>query len=372
MVEPRGVASLRVRILVPVGSVLAALALGAIFLSITGSNPIEVYQKMVDASFGTGRRIGETLLNATPLILTGVAAAIAFKMLVWNIGGEGQLLVGAIFAAGTGIWLGDGTPAVIALPLVILAGGVGGAAWAAGAAVPRVYLGTNEIITTLMMNFIALNLVNYLILDSFSPWRDLEVAQFPTGRDLPEAARLPEFFNRLDYGIFVAVGFAILAWFLIEKTRWGFELRVVGDSPNTARYAGIKVPQKILTVFLLSGAFAGLAGALLVVGPLGSLDDKALSVGLGFTGIIVAALARLNALAVIPVAVLLGAFSQAGPALQSISVPAATVVMLQGAILIFAVGGEFLISNRVRRREPEKRPPEPEPAAELDDSKGPT
>ena len=281
------------------------------------------------------------------------------------------MLAGAISAAGTGIWLGDGTPAIVALPLVILAGGVGGAVWAAGAAVPRVYLGTNEIITTLMLNFIAPNLVNFLILDSFSPWRDVEVAQFPTGRDIPGAARLPEFFNRLDYGIFVAVGFAILAWFLVEKTRWGFELRVVGDSPNTARYAGIKVPQEILTVFLLSGAFAGLAGSLLVVGPLGSLDDKALSIGLGFTGIIVAALARLKALAVIPVAVLLGAFNQAGPALQSINVPSATVVMLQGAILIFAVGGEFLISNRFRRREAEAPPPEPESEAELDESTGP-
>lgn len=363
IVEPRGVASLRVRVMVPVLSVIAALVVGAIFLAITGNNPAEVYVKMVDSSFGTGRRIAETLLNATPLILTGIAAAIAFKMLVWNIGGEGQLLMGAVFAAGIGIALGSGAPAAVAIPAVVIAGAVGGAFWASASALPRVYLGTNEIITTLMLNFIALNLVNYLILDSFSPWRDAEVAQFPTGREIPDAARLPEFFNRLDYGIFIAVAIAIAAWLLIEKTRWGFELRVVGDSPMTARYAGIPVPRKILTVFLLSGAFAGTAGALLVSGPLGSLDDKALNIGLGFTGIIVAALARLNALAVIPVAVLLGGFNQAGPALQTINVPDATVVMLQGAILIFAVGGEFLIANRLRRPEKEPTPGgvEPEP-----------
>jgi simple sugar transport system permease protein len=145
----------------------------------------------------------------------------------------------------------------------------------------------------------------------------------------------------------------LFAWFLISKTRWGFEVRIVGDSANTARYAGITVSQKILGVFLMSGAFAGLAGSLYVAGPVGALDPRSLDLGLGFTGIIVAALARLNPVAVIPVGILMGALNNAGPALQSIQVPAATVTMLQGAILIFAVAGEFFIRNRVRR--PEKR-----------------
>jgi len=351
-VEPRGLASTRVTLLVPILSVLAALALGAAFLAVTGNNPWDVYTKMIDTAFGSSRSVSETLVSATPLMLTGVAAAIAFKMLVWNIGGEGQLLVGAVFAAGAGIALGDGTPAAVALPVVILAGAVGGALWAALSAVPRVMLGTNEIITTLMLNFIALNLMNYLVLGSFSPWRDPNSAQFPQGRPIPDGGRLPEFFHRLDWGIFIAVAVAIVAWFLIGKTRWGFEVRVVGDSANTARYAGIAVPRKIMSVFLLSGAAAGLAGSLLVAGILGKMDPRSLDLGLGFTGIIVAALARLNPVAVVPVAVLMGALNNAGPALQSISVPSATVTMLQGAILIFAVAGEFFIANRVRRRPP--------------------
>lgn len=356
IVEPRGLASLGLTLAIPAASVLLALIVGAIFLALTGNSPGEVYVKMVDTAFGSMRGLSETLISATPLILTGVAAAVAFKMLVWNIGAEGQFIMGAVFAAGAGIALGSGVPALIAIPVVILAGAVGGAFWASISAVPKVYLGVNEIITTLMLNFIALNFMYYLIFGSSSPWRDPEVSQFPSGRPIPEGGRIPEIFGsqRLDYGFFIAVAFAVLAWFLISKTKWGFEVRVVGDSSDTARYAGIAVPRKFLGVFLMSGAFAGLAGSLYVAGPVGALDPRSLDLGLGFTGIIVAALARLNPVAVIPVGILMGALNNAGPSLQSIQVPAATVQMLQGAILIFAVAGEFFIANRLRR--PEKKP----------------
>jgi simple sugar transport system permease protein len=349
IVEPRGLASLRLTLLIPLASVAAALVVGAIFLALTGDNPYTVYKHMVDTAFGNSRGLSETLVSATPLILTGLAAAVAFKMLVWNIGAEGQFLLGAIFSSGIAIAMGSGTPAAIAIPAVIIAGALGGALWASIAAIPRVYLGTNEIITTLMLNFIALNLINYLIFGSKSPWRDPAVSTFPSGRPIPESFRLTEFFKRLDVGIFIAVAVALVAWFLISRTRWGFEVRVVGDSAETARYAGISVPRKILGVFLLSGAFAGLAGGLWVAGPVGALDPRSLVLGFGFTGIIVAALARLNPVAVIPVAVLMGALNNAGPSLQSIGVPPEIVTMLQGAILIFAVGGEFFIANRIRR-----------------------
>jgi general nucleoside transport system permease protein len=352
IVEPRGLPPWWLKLVIPVGSVLAAMIIGAVFLAITGNDWVEVYQKMADAAFGSGRGIAETLVSATPLILTGVAAAIAFKMLVWNIGGEGQLIFGAITAAGVGIWLSESTPAVIAIVAVVLAGAVGGAFWASLSALPKVYLGTNEIITTLMLNFIALNLMQYLVLGSSSPWRDPEATQFPQGRPIIANARIPEFFHRLDWGLFVAVGVAIIAWFVISKTRSGFEYRIVGNSFDAARYAGIKVPKKVLGTFLASGAAAGLAGSILVAGILGKMDPRSLDLGLGFTGIIVAALARLNPIAIIPVAILMGALNNAGPSLQSIGVPSATVQILQGAILIFAVAGEFLIVNRVRRPDP--------------------
>ncbi len=352
IVEPRGLASWWLKLVIPIGSVLAAMVLGAAFLALTGNDWIEVYQKMADAAFGSGRGVAETLVSATPLILTGVAAAVAFKMLVWNIGGEGQLIFGAIMAAGVGIWLSESTPAVIAVVVVVAAGAVGGAFWASLSAVPKVYLGTNEIITTLMLNFIALNLMQYLVLGSSSPWRDPEATQFPQGRPIIENARIPEFFHRLDWGLFVAIGVAVAAWFVISKTRSGFEYRIVGNSFDTARYAGIRVPRKVLGTFLASGAAAGLAGSILVAGILGKMDPRSLDLGLGFTGIIVAALARLNPIAIIPVAVLMGALNNAGPSLQSIGVPDATVQILQGAILIFAVAGEFLILNRIRRPDP--------------------
>ncbi len=364
IVEARGLAPWWLKLLIPIGSVLAAMVLGAVFLAITGNDWVEVYQKMADAAFGSGRGFAETLVSATPLILTGVAAAIAFKMLVWNIGGEGQLIFGAIVAAGVGIWLSESTPVFIAITAVVLAGAVGGAFWASLSAVPRVYLGTNEIITTLMLNFIALNLMQYLVLGSSSPWRDPEATQFPQGRPIIENGRIPEFFHRLDWGLFIAIGVAIIAWFVISKTRSGFEYRIVGDSFDTARYAGIKVPKKVLGTFLASGAAAGLAGSILVAGILGKMDPRSLDLGLGFTGIIVAALARLNPIAIIPVAILMGALNNAGPSLQSIGVPAATVQILQGAILIFAVAGEFLILNRIRRPDPTAGEAKVEPEAQ--------
>jgi len=349
IVEPRGVAPDWLKLLVPVLSVLAALVVGAVFLAVTGNDPFEVYAKMADSAFGSARGFSETLVSATPLIFTGIAAAIAFKMLVWNIGAEGQLLAGAVLAAGVAIWMGDGLPAAVALPVVIVAGGLGGAVWASIAAVPRVYLGTNEIITTLMLNFIAISLINFLVFGSSSPWRDPGSPQFPQGRPIADVSRIPEFFNRLDWGFWIAVIVAVAAWIIIGRTTWGFGYRVAGDSAAAASYVGIKVNRKFLTTFLWSGAIAGLAGSVLVAGILGSMDPRSLVLGLGFTGIIVAALARLNPLAVVPVAILIGALDNAGPSLQSIGVPAATATMLQGAILIFAVGGEFFIANRLRR-----------------------
>jgi simple sugar transport system permease protein len=163
---------------------------------------------------------------------------------------------------------------------------------------------------------------------------------------------LPEFFERLDWGFWIAVVVAVFTWVLVERTTWGFGYRVSGDSANAARYAGIKVSRKFLTTFLMSGALAGLAGSIMVAGILGKMDPRSLDLGLGFTGIIVAALARLNPIAVIPVAILMGALNNAGPGLQSIGVPSATATMLQGAILLFAVAGEFFISNRLRRKQP--------------------
>ena len=340
--NPTGLNSLVVFFIAVVG----ALLVGAVFLAITGFAPFDVYAEMADSALGGSRAISETLLAAGPLILVGLAAAIAFKMLIWNIGGEGQLLVGAIVAAGAGIALGDSFPGWIGIPLVLLAGAIGGALWASFSAVPRVFLGTNEILTTLMLNFIALEIMNYLIFGSFSPWRDPAATQFPQGRPLAASLRLPEIWGRLDIGLIFAILVALVVWWLVKSTRWGYEVRVAGDSSRVAEYGGIKVRRKILSVFLLSGAMAGLAGAVLVGGVVGAMEPRSLQLGLGFTGIIVAALARLNAAAVIPVALFIGALTNSRSALQIAGVPDSTVIILQGAIFIFAVSGEWLLRNQ--------------------------
>jgi simple sugar transport system permease protein len=341
--HPTGVTSLVVFLI----AVLGALIVGAVFLAITGFGPLDVYAEMLDSAVGGERAISETLLAAGPLILVGLAAAIAFKMLIWNIGGEGQLLAGAIAAAGTSIAIGDALPGIIGIPVALLAGAAGGALWASFSAVPRVYLGTNEILTTLMLNFIAIELMNFLIFGSFSPWRDPAATQFPQGRPLADSLRLPEIWRRLDIGLVIALLVAIAVWWLVKSTRWGYEVRVAGDSARVAEYGGIRVRRKILSVFLLSGSMAGLAGAVLVNGVVGAMGPRSLQLGLGFTGIIVAALARLNAAAVIPVALFIGALTNSRSALQIAGVPDATVIILQGAIFIFAVSGEWLLRNRV-------------------------
>lgn len=347
ILEPRPRPSAAVSVLVATASVLGALLIAGVFLAVTGFSPLEVYAIMLRAGFGSSRNLTETLVSATPLILTGLAAALAFKMLLWNIGGEGQLYLGAILAAGTALALGEASP-VVSIPLVVLAGAAGGALWALLAALPRATLGTNEIITTLMLNFVALHLMNYLVFGSASSWRDPLATNFPQGRPIPDPAELPRIWGRLHAGILIALGVALLLWWALRFTKWGFEVRVVGDSAAAARYAGIELRRKLLVVFCLSGAIAGLAGSVHVGGLVHALEPRALAVNIGFTGIIVAALARLNPLGVVPVAVLIGALNNAGSSLQTARVPISIVLMLQGAILFLAVAGEFFLRHRVR------------------------
>lgn len=349
-VEPRGIPPLWLRILHPVLSVLAAAVVGAAILAATGHAPIEAYRKVFTAGFGDSRVLARSLILSTPLILTALAAAIPFRMKVWNIGAEGQLYLGAICGSGVALVLGDGLPAIIILPAMMLGGMVGGALWAGLAALPKAYLNTDEVITTLMLNFIALHLLSYLIFGSVSFWRATERVIFPSGKSIPEAARLVKIWGPLHAGFLIALAAAVLVWLLLRSTRWGFELRVMGDSARSARYSGMRVDRKLVSVLLISGALAGLAGAIEVSGPIGGLEPVALSTGMGFTGIVVAAVARLSALGIIPVAILIAGLSNSATGLQSLGIPIDTVFVLQGLIFLFVVGGEFFLENRVRLR----------------------
>jgi ABC-type uncharacterized transport system permease subunit len=346
-IEPRGRPPVAVRVAVLSLSLLGAAVAGGMFLWATGHSPWQVYPTMLQAGFGNSLNWSETLVSATPLVFTACAAAVAFRMLIWNIGGEGQFYLGGIFAAGAAFSVGGHLPAPVSILVVLAAGAAGGGLWAGLAAVPRARFGTNEIITTLMLNFVALNLMNYLIFGSTSLWRDPTANAIPQGRSLPTSTLLPDVWGRLHVGAIIAVVVAVVLWAALRFTRWGFELRVVGDSPAAAQYAGIFVEKKILVVLCLSGAIAGLGGAVQVTGLVHSLDPPALAQNLGFTGIIVAALAQLNPLAIVVVSVLMGALVNSGSVLQASAIPVATVTLLQGAILVFAVAGEFLVAHRV-------------------------
>ncbi|QBI19739.1 ABC transporter permease [Egibacter rhizosphaerae] len=380
--ERRARAPRWLQVVVPVVSVVAALLFGAVFLVATGHDPVEVYRTILRVSYTTGFGITDTLRSATPLILTGLAAAVAFRFKLYNIGGEGQLYIGAVAASGIALAVGEVVPVPVAVAAVVLGGAIGGMAWVAVPALARAYLGTSEIITSLMLNFVALYAMRYLIFGSDTFWRDPGATTFPQGRRLPENATFYEFgTTRVHLGLVIAVIAAVAVYLVVTRTRWGYRWRVFGDSPPAARYAGISRTKVIVSVLLISGALAGLAGAGEVAGRAFRLDPQGLAINLGYTGIIVAALARYNPLAVVPVAVLVGGLLNAGPALQSLPerVPDAISTILTAAILLFALGGELFVRYRLRLHgdgEAEAAPPEPgEPvpeasAADSDDEEG--
>ena len=255
------------QVAVPVGSVAAAFVISAVVLLATGHNPLHAYRRLFEAAFTDPGALSATLTAATPLCFTGLAAAVAFRVGLFNIGAEGQLYMGAIAAAGVALALaGQGT--VVQIGAMIVAGGLGGAAWALIPGFLRAFANTNEIITSLMLNYVAALFLNYLIFDTLSYWRDTSspgAEQFPQGKALPDAASWPTFGLGtslvIPFGLLVAVVMACVVSVLYKRTRFGFEAAVIGDSPRAARYAGMRTRRNILLVMGLSGLLAGIGGA---------------------------------------------------------------------------------------------------------------
>ncbi len=341
-------------VIVPVVSVIFALVVGGVFLALTGHPPVRTYLDLLDNGYTSFYGITDTLGLATPLICTGLAAAFAFRMNLYSIGQEGQMYLGMIGGTWAGIVLADSLPPLIAVPSVLLFGAMAGAAWIAVPAFLRARLGTSEIVSTLLLNYVALNLVNYFIFGSTGFFRD-PTTSFPQGRAVAESARLSplSFFTEKVTNtyptFFVAVLLAIFLFWFMRVSNYGYETAVYADSPNTARYAGMNSAWLQSSVLLVSGALAGVGGAMYVVGPAGKVDPGLLQVGLGYAGIVVAALARYNFLAVVLAAVLFAGLRTGGNALQVSNdpVPIAIAVVLQGAVLLFALGGELFRRNKV-------------------------
>lgn len=351
-------------IVVPLTSLLVALIVSGLVVFATGHNPVATFQKIFARGFFESDAITYTLVSATPLLFTGLAAAIAFRVQLWNIGGEGQLYAGAVAGSGAGLALA-GQPRFILIAGMVLAGAGAGLLWGLIPAILRAYFSTNEIITSLMLNYVAGLGMSYLIFSSRSYWRDVSspgAEQFPQGKTLTDAASWPVVDLgpvSVPFGFILGVVAALGLWGIYHRTRLGFEMQVTGDSPRAARYAGMRGRRTILAVLGISGGVAGLAGASQVGDFQHLLDSKGLQQpGFGYTGIVVAALARYNPLAVVMVAFLIGGLQNAGYSLQGPDFPAGLVGVVQGTILFCALGGEIFSRYHLRFSRRHAPPPE--------------
>ncbi|MFV1858867.1 MAG: ABC transporter permease [Anaerolineales bacterium] len=354
-------------ILSPVVLVIGALIVGGVLLSIVGVSPFVAYSRIFRAAFGTPAGwlrgelypLSDTTIKATPLLLAGLSVALAFRMQLWNIGAEGQLLIGAWAATGVALkLLSPDTPAFIMIPAMMLAAFLAGGLYGAVPGALKAWLGVNLIITTLMLNYVAAFWNNFFI---YGPWslRGFGLTpKFPRTAWLP---RLTEFADQLPIlrgltahaGILIGLAAAFILWYVLRKSKFGYEIKVIGDNPEAARYAGMNIKRNILLVMLISGGLAGLAGMAEVSGVIHIFQER-ISPGYGFTAIIVAWLAKLNPWGVVLVAYLFGGLLVGGDEIQ----PFGIVSMLNGVILFVVVGGELLLRYRVRveRSEPVVQP----------------
>ena len=344
---------------VPILSIAVAFVFATVILLATHHPPLHTFRRLVDAAFLGNGALTETLVSATPLAFTGLAAAVAFRMNLFNIGGEGQLYAGAITGATVALLLA-GAPSPLVIAAMMLAGAAGGALLAAIPGILRAFFSTSEIITSLMLNYVVALFLDYLIFDSHSYLRDtsgFEANVFPQGKTLPDEATWSSWSLHglvVPLGALVAVGLAAALWGLYARTRFGFEVKVIGDSARAGRYAGMRTRRKILAVMCLSGAVAGLGGASQDGDFRHQLDPRGLTqANYGYAGIVVAALARYNPFAVVLIAFLLGGLQNAGFTLQGADFPNGLVGVLQGLILFCALGGELFVRYRIRFNRPQ-------------------
>jgi simple sugar transport system permease protein len=336
--------------LVSLGAVALALILGGVILVLVGGDPFRTYAHIARTSFGSLGVFSDTLVKATPLLLLGLACSLAFQMRLWNIGTEGQFIFGAFGASAVVLTplLPEDTPSYLMLPAMMLAGFAAGAAWGAVPGLLKAKLNVNEIITTLMMNYIAVSW-NYFFI--FGVWSEggFEMSKvFPRTAWLPRLAdyaeQVPLFRGLTTHlGLVLGILAAVAVWFLLYRSKWGYEIRLIGDNPNAARYAGIPIARNTVLAMVLSGGLAGLAGMSEISGVVHRLQGT-ISPGYGFTAIIVAWLAKLNPFAVILVSVLFGSLILAGREIQPSGIPK----LIQGILLFVLIASEILLRYRIR------------------------
>jgi general nucleoside transport system permease protein len=333
-------------VLVPLYAIVLAVVIGGLLVAIIGKNPFETYWALLRGMVGNGDRIAASLSKSTPYIGSALALAFAFRAGLFNIGVEGQLLMGGVVAAwvATFAWVAD-VPAPFAIPIVLIAGILGGAAWGGIPGVLRVKTGAHEVISTIMLNYIALLLVRWLV-NSQDPvvLRD-PTSSVPRTEPVAGAARLPEVVHsepRLHIGLFIALAMCFVVWFVLMRTTFGFEVRAVGANPNAARYAGVNVGRVIIASMAISGALGGLMAAGEVQGT-SYFYQPGFFANVGFDGIAIALLARANPFAIIPAAVLWGAMLSGSGLMQQEAGVSIDVVRIVQALVLLLVAADAIV-----------------------------
>jgi simple sugar transport system permease protein len=323
---------------------LALLVSSGLILAV-GGQPVLAFQALFLGAFGRTTRVAETLVKATPLMLAGLGMCAAFTCRVWNIGAEGQLYMGALAATVAGVYLPVSSP-FIAIPLVLIASFLAGGLWAAIPGWLKGRWGVSEIITTIMMNYIAISLISYMV---HHPLRDPE-GYLPQSPAIHAAAKLPILFvkTRLHVGILFGLVGAVVLYIVLARTTFGYQIRVVGYNPLAARYSGMHVDRVIVMSMLLSGGFAGLAGMVEISGVHYRLLET-ISPGYGYTAIVVALLSYLDPLAVILVSILFAGLIVGADAMQRVAgLPAALAYVVQGLVVLFVLGSEYFVKKRLK------------------------
>lgn len=333
------------------GAVILAFIISGIVLEMIGGDAIRTLRFFFQATFGSWPVFSDTIVKATPLIMVGLGCAIAFKMKLWNIGAEGQFYLGAFFSSLVVLIPMvnlETTPKWIIIGLMAVMGMIGGAVWGFIPGFLKARYNVNEIITTLMLNYVAIFWNNFWIFDRWSDAGFQMTPQFPRSAWLPrlaDYAREFESFSGITLHLGVVFGLiaAVIVWWIMARSRWGYEIKLIGDNPHAAKYAGLNIAKNVILVMMVSGALAGLAGMSEISGVVHRLQER-ISPGYGFTGIIVAWLAKLNPFAVVLVSLLFGALIVAGREIQ----PSGLSSMLQGIILFFIISSDVLLKYKVR------------------------
>jgi simple sugar transport system permease protein len=322
-------------LLAPPIAVLLALVVGSIPIALAGVDPILAYRELYNGAFGSAFGISETIIKSAPLILAGLGFAVAARCGLFNIGGEGQIYIGALGTTLIGLYLHGWSP-LVAIPFAILGGMIFGGLWAAIPGALKAQFGISEVITTIMFNYIAINIISYLIRGPLIE----PPGYFPETAKLAEATWYPSLLGtRIHLGIPIAVAFAILIYVVLWHTPLGFQIRAVGLSPDAAEYAGIRVKKDVILAMLISGAMAGLAGTNEMLGIQHRLIE-AFSPGFGFDGIAVSLLGQNHPIGIVIAGILFsGLRAGAGAMQRAVGIPDAIVRTIQGLVVLFVVAG---------------------------------